>query len=158
MPFAPGEGGRPKGARNKSTVARERVVADAVALVNPVVDADLKPKDVLLTAMRESWAAHKAAQRVASSMKGEVDLARRSAMDMVPLDGEAQKDFEARRDAALKAVKVKADAAHDLRTAASEALQVALDCAHKAAPYEHPKLQTNTVQGDMSLNVTIKQF
>ncbi len=45
-----------------------------------------------------------------------------------------------------------------MQMAASSELSLAIDCAHKVAPYEAPKLQTTAIQGDLQLNVTIRKF
>jgi hypothetical protein len=168
--------GRPAGAKNLKT--REKSAARNIAVakartevatrkrntvsvaVDPVETAipGISPKDLMLTAMRQAWADHKAKVARAGILDDEAAAQMAEALAIPALDGEAPPAHRERIGKALEAVKSVTDAALAARGDARAALTLALECSMKAAPYEHAKLVTTDGKQDTQVTVVIKQF
>lgn len=166
-------GGRKAGTKNLKTKQKEAASATAVAVATAAVigtakirtpKASLKPrpgmsaKDIMVDAMREAHDAYRAQCIKASEVTDRADAAAHEALALERGNTEKDVDFKARRGLALEAVKLIRQQATLIREAASQSLALALETAHRVAPYDHAKLQTSTVQGEMTLNVTLAKF
>ena len=165
-------GGRVKGRKNLKTREKEavqtdaRIVATAAVLSavksRPAKAAGPRPgmsaKDILVDAMREAHDAYRAQCLKASEVMDVANVHTFDALALTIAEGEKPDVFKARVAEALSiAAKVREESVA-IRAEASASLALALDTAHKVAPYDHAKLQTSTVQGEMVLNVKLAKF
>lgn len=183
MAFKKGQGGRPKGVKNKKTLDKEQVAANVMAgaavqlaaaanspaakvkaLPRPkvkgveVAPEGISAKDLMLAAMREAWDRHKAASLRASEIEETALGMLRDAAELPIKDNEQPAAHRLRIAEAVEAANKVREQAAGIRIDSGAALALALDTAHKVAPFDHAKLQTQTVQGDLQLHVTIAKF
>jgi hypothetical protein len=151
MAFKPGQGGRPKGAKNKATKNKESRALTAVAMVAatskpaggillpPTAPVQaipgIEPKDLLLTSMRTAWeCAHKR-----SAEADELDAAAALATDSETIEH-------------LK------ERATQLRIEAGRHISFAKETAKDVAPYCHPKLANVDTKVAGGLVIQLKQY
>ncbi len=190
MTFKAGQGGRPKGVKNKKTVARQAVIANAmvgaaavavaVKANRPTVVADRVPavkrktltgtlvtrkprdgmsaKDIMVDAMREAHDAYRDQCIKASEVMERADSMTIQALAIPKKDSETASEHKVRIGEALDVAAKVREQATSIRSEAMASLSLCLDTAHKVAPYDHAKLQTSTIQGEMVLNVTLAKF
>ena len=156
-----GQKGRPAGAKNKKTVAKERVASAVVSTVAAAVVAKpakgkvkvgartvarpgITPKDLLLESMRAAWESVDALHRQAHQC--EMDANTLAAVGSAPAP-DVQADVDRLRDKATK-----------IREVAALQLEKAEELAVKAAPYEHAKLANLDAKVIGSVNVTVAKF
>lgn len=173
-------GGRKAGTKNLKTQGKEAALKTALvgaraAVVAAKVDAKpakapkdksgvevapagISAKDLMLAAMRNAWAQHKVEGARSSSLMDKYNEMADAALALTIIEGEKPDQHQARIAAALAVADLVKQQAVGVRIDAGAALGLALDCAHKVAPFDHAKLQTATVQGDLQLNVTIRKF
>lgn len=168
-------GGRKAGVKNLKTQAKEAVRADArIAATAAVVSAGSRPerkvkpslaprpgmsaKDIMVDAMREAHDAYRAQCLKASEVMDDANARTSAALDLTIGPDEKPEAFKLAVDALLALASTVREQAIAIRHEAQASLSLALDTAHKVAPYDHAKLQTSNVQGDLNLNVTIAKF
>jgi hypothetical protein len=163
--FRKGQGGRPKGAKNKKTLARAAAIEDAKARVavartikcDAAYDAKITPKEVLLQTMRNAWHDHKGLRAEAILADEVAQQCWEDARALTRGAAECDAVFKARKQAALHTAEHAQKKAREARQAAAASLNLALECATKAAPYEHPRLATATAQSE-PVTVILKRF
>lgn len=151
MAFKPGQGGRPKGAKNKSTKNKEVRELTSLAMVAatskhsggillppsaPVTaPPGIEPKDLLLTSMRNAWeCGHKR-----SAEADELDAAAKAATDSETIEH-------------LK------ERATQLRIEAGRHISFAKETAKDVAPFCHPKLANVDAKVSGGLVIQLKQY
>ncbi len=169
-------GGRKPGTKNKKTIDLAKTRAKFLAASTAVVVAASKSrsakvvktsrgprdgmsaKDILVDAMREAHDAYREQCAKSSEIMEAANEQTVQALALAQLDGETTDAFKSRVNEALEVAAKVREQATAVRGEAMASLNLALDTAHKVAPYDHAKLQTSTVQGEMTLNVTLAKF
>lgn len=185
MPLGKKYGGRKKGTKNVKTQEKAARIGGAIASASTAVAAlakvvpakttrktadgkaavavevaipGISPKDLMLTAMRMAWTAHKAKAEEAGILEDTAGAAMKAALDLPALEDEKSADHKARIARDLDTAKEVLKLAQQARADSKAMLQTALDCSTRAAPYEHAKLVTTDGKQDTQITVVIQQF
>lgn len=173
--------GRPKGAKNLKTKAKEAALSGALILASstgraaakirrdlskPVMDKDgiemappgIDAKNLFLAVMREAWAEKAAKGERAGILEDEADRLQAEALALPAEENEKPVDHKARIAVQLEAAKQVRDQCKATRDEARFALNLAMDAATRVAPYEHPKLQNQIGNADTTINVILAKF
>jgi hypothetical protein len=185
VPLGKKYGGRKKGTKNLKTQEKVARIGGAIASASTAVAAlakvvpakttrksaaiatpdavevaipGISPKDLMLTAMRISWAKHKEQAEKAGILEDTAGAQMKAALDLPALENEKSADHKARIARELDTAKEVLKLAQEARAEAKSLLQTALDCSTRAAPYEHAKLVTTDGKQDTQVTVVIQQF
>jgi hypothetical protein len=138
------------------TTRKSAAIAPNVA--TEVAIPGISPKDLMLTAMRMAWSAHKVKAEEAGILEDTAGAAMKAALALPALANEKSDDHKARISRELDTAQEVLKLAQAARAESKAMLQTALDCSTRAAPYEHAKLVTTDGKQDTQITVVIKQF
>lgn len=175
MPFVKGGPGGPGRKKSPKTLKKEKVArsasatkaeakaAEEVARLNAGKTkvkgaAKISPKDLMLEGMREAWAAYKAGGLQVQAIRDRALEMIDDAQHLTPTEGETDPALRARKAEAKEAGNKLLEESVKAMDRVGADLTRAFEFAKAAAPYEHAKLQTSTIQGEMELTVNIKQY